>query len=75
MAPLTPKIQRDLSKNIIAVWHAESPTTRYFIDNPPTRVLSPSYCYPESTVATQGRVLPYQKKLVALDKAHIQIRK
>ena len=75
VATLTQNIQSDLSKNIIAVWHDESHINRYFIDNPPTRVLSPSYCYPESTVATQGRVLPYQKKLVALDKAHIQIRK
>ncbi len=41
-------IQKDLTKNIIAVWHDESHLNRYFIDNPPTNILSPSYCYPES---------------------------
>ncbi|MBS0648449.1 MAG: hypothetical protein JSS10_04390 [Verrucomicrobia bacterium] len=37
----------DLAKNFIAHWHDESYLNRYFIDHPPTRVLNPSYCYPE----------------------------
>lgn len=62
-------INKDLSKNIIAIWHDESHLNRYFIDNPPTRILSPSYCYPESWE------LPYHKRLLALDKNHSEFQK
>jgi histo-blood group ABO system transferase len=62
-------IETDLKQNRIAVWHDESHLNRYFIDNPPTKVLSPSYCYPESWK------LPYAKKLLALDKQHSELRK
>jgi histo-blood group ABO system transferase len=58
----------DLDDGIIAVWHDESHLNRYFIDNPPTCILSPSYCYPESWS------LPYQKRLLALDKNHGEYR-
>jgi len=62
-------IMRDLEHNFIAVWHDESHLNRYFIDNTPTVVLNPSYCYP-------GRKkMPYPKKLVALDKNHAEYRK
>lgn len=57
-------ILKDLENNIIALWHDESHYNRYMIDNKPTIVLSPSYCYPESYS------LPYPKKLLALDKDH-----
>ncbi len=57
-------IKADLSKNIIAVWHDESHLNRYFIDYPPTRILSPSYCYPEC------RRLNYKKKLLTVNKNH-----
>ena len=56
------------SKNIIAKWHDESHMNRYFIDNPP-KTLNPSYCYPEKWN------LPFEKKLLALDKNHAEIRK
>lgn len=62
-------IEKDLANNFIAVWHDESHLNRYFIDNPPTAILSPSYCYPESWH------LPYVKKLLALDKNHDALRK
>lgn len=58
----------DLENNLVAIWHDESHLNRYFIDNPPTKILSPSYCYPESWQ------LPYQKRLLALDKNHTEIR-
>lgn len=61
-------IDQDLNKNFIALWHDESHLNRYFIDNPPTCVLNPSYCYPESWR------LPYPKKLLALDKNHSALR-
>lgn len=63
------RINDDLKQNIIAVWHDESHWNRYCIDFPPTVILSPSYCYPESWD------LPYPKKLLALDKNHEALRK
>lgn len=65
----TENIQKDLSNNYVAVWHDESHLNRYFINHPPTKILSPSYCYPESLS------LPYTKKLLALDKNHTEMRK
>lgn len=61
-------IRIDLHNRIIAVWHDESHWNRYCIDHPPTVILSPSYCYPESWN------LPYVKRLLALDKNHSEYR-
>jgi histo-blood group ABO system transferase len=61
-------IDLDLSRDIIAVWHDESHMNRYFIDNPPTKILNPSYCYPENWN------IPFERKLLALDKNHSEIR-
>lgn len=61
-------INIDYSKGIIAVWHDESHMNRYFIDNKPTKILSPSYCYGESMN------IPFEKKLLALDKNHSEVR-
>lgn len=66
---ITENINEDMEKNIIAIWHDESHLNRYFVDNPPTCILNPSYCYPESWN------LPYPKKLLALDKNHAKLRK
>lgn len=64
----TQNVYKDLEKGLIAVWHDESHWNRYCIDHPPTVILNPSYCYPESWD------LPYPKKLLALDKNHKEIR-
>lgn len=61
-------IDTDLKRGIIAVWHDESHWNRYCINRPPTVVLNPSYCYPESWN------LPYPKKLLALDKNHHELQ-
>jgi len=61
-------IDTDYSKNLIAIWHDESHMNRYFIDNPPTKILDPSYCYGESMN------IPFKRRLVALDKNHSEIR-
>lgn len=61
-------IDIDFSNGLIAVWHDESHMNRYFIDNKPTKILSPSYCYGESMN------IPFQRKLLALDKNHNEIR-
>lgn len=62
-------IEDDLSRGVIAVWHDESHWNRYCIDYPPTAILTPSYCYPESWVW-----LNYPPKIHALDKNHAEIR-
>jgi histo-blood group ABO system transferase len=63
------KIDDDLSRGVIATWHDESHWNKYCSENPPTVILNPSYCYPESLN------LKYEKKLLALDKLHEEFRK
>ena len=65
---LSKNIEKDLENNIIAIWHDESHINRYFIDNPPTKILDPGYCYGESLKP------PFVPKLIALDKNHKEIR-
>lgn len=65
---LSTNIDIDYSRDLIAIWHDESHLNRYFIDYPPTKILNPSYCYPESWD------IPFEKKLLALDKTHSEIR-
>jgi histo-blood group ABO system transferase len=65
---LSENIADDYRRGVIAVWHDESHLNRYFIDNPPTVSLSPSYCYPESWD------LVFTKRLLALDKNHKEMR-
>ena len=57
-------IDQDLARNFTAKWHDESHLNRYFIDNHPPVILSPSYCYPEHWD------LPFEPKLMALSKDH-----
>lgn len=66
---ITKNIMKDKGNGLIAIWHDESHLNRYFIDNPPTKILDPSYCYPESWK------LPFKKRLLALDKNHSELRK
>jgi len=62
-------IDIDLKNGIIACWHDESHLNKYMTGNGPSIVLSPSYCYQE------GTNLPFEKKLVALNKNHEELRK
>jgi histo-blood group ABO system transferase len=61
---LSSNIIEDHRKGIIARWHDESHMNRYFINNPPSKVLDPGYCYPE------GISLSFEKRLLALKKDH-----
>lgn len=66
---LSNNINKDLEKDIIAIFHDESQMNRYLIDNIPNKILNPSYCYPESWL------IPFEKKILALDKNHAEMRK
>lgn len=66
---LANNVAYDARRGIIAIWHDESHMNKYFSENEPDVILSPSYCYPESWN------LPFEKKLLALDKNHSEIRK
>lgn len=62
---LSNNINIDYSKGIISVWHDESHMNRYFIDNPPTKILDPGYCFHENSNR------PFRKRLIALIKNEI----
>lgn len=68
IAETTQRVRNDLSHGTIAIWHDESHWNRYCIDHPPTVILDPSYCHPESFD------FGYSKKLIALDKNHNEVR-
>ena len=61
-------IDTDYANNLEAVWHDESHLNRYVFDHPPDVLLPPSYCYPE------GSNLPFEPRILALDKDHAVVR-
>lgn len=58
----------DMQKGIIAKWHDESYMNKYMLENKPTLELHPGYAYPEKWS------LPFEKKIIHLDKDHAAIR-
>lgn len=63
-------IEIDERKDITPVWHDESVLNRYLINNPPTKVLSPSYHYPEGNEDYYKKIWgrDYECKILLLDK-------
>ena len=69
---LCERINDDESRGVMAEWHDETHWNWYLkimCNDNQVIVLSPSYCYPESWS------IPFKKKLLALDKNHVEIRK
>lgn len=62
---LSKNIDIDYQNDIIAIWHDESHMNRYYIDNKPTLILNPSYCYHDAIINS-----PFKRKIVALTKNH-----
>ncbi len=71
-------IEIDKNNNIIPVWHDESVLNRYLIDNNPSKVLSPSYHYPQNNKHIYGlwknANVNYNCKILLLDKNHSEMR-
>jgi glycosyltransferase involved in cell wall biosynthesis/SAM-dependent methyltransferase len=70
-------IDRDVANNVIPVWHDETAINRYFLDNEPTVILTPSYHYPQSNIESyKKKWLPktFAPKILLLDKNHHEIR-
>lgn len=66
---LRKNIDADANDDITAVWHDESHLNRYLWDNKPSKVLTPSFCYPEDYHGEYGwDRRKYEPKLIALNK-------
>jgi hypothetical protein len=66
-------IDRDDKNGIQAEWVDEAQTNRYLFDNPPAKILSPSFCYPENAGPHYKEIWrranrSFEPKLVALEK-------
>lgn len=68
-------IEKDFKNNLVAEWHDESHMNRYFIDNPPTLELTPSYCYPEAAELNPlAWNVPFEPRICALEKNYMEVR-
>jgi histo-blood group ABO system transferase len=66
------RVNEDLENGIVAIWHDESHMNRYMIDNPPSTILTPSYCFAEEFIGNSS--YPYEPKIIALKKNHSALR-
>lgn len=60
-------IDEDDRRGVVARWHDESHLNRQLIDDPPSTVLSPSYCFPDDASAYPW-LAGVERRIVALDK-------
>lgn len=72
------RIDLDVAKGIMPIWHDETAINRYFLDNEPDVILDPSYHYPQGNIAHYKKMwapLDFQPKILLLDKNHEEVRK
>lgn len=69
------RIDEDDQRGIKAIWNDESHYNRYLRENPPAKILDPSFCYPENDPKDYYKGIweragrgPFEPKLLALDK-------
>ena len=72
-ATIVERIDEDDRNGVRAVWVDESHFNKYLYDNPPAKILTPSFCYPEDTeryleIWKKANRGPFEPKLIALDK-------
>lgn len=74
-------VDKDEEKGVVAIWHDESHLNRYYVDNPPTKILDPSYCYPGDQFLNMPKVeqikkdlARFPKRIIALDKDKKEVR-
>lgn len=63
-------ISTDASNGITPEHNDESVLNRYFVDNPPTRILTPSFHYPQGNKNKKTWPQEYPCKILLLDKDH-----
>lgn len=65
-------VDADAANGVIAKWHDESHLNKYLMDNPPTKTLSPSYCYPSNErrqwFIDRWGGQDFERKIVCIDK-------
>lgn len=59
---LKERIDKDLNNGIVAVWHDESQFNRYICYDTESRILSPSFCYPEGWTLSYKPIILIREK-------------
>jgi hypothetical protein len=70
-------IEQDVQKNIIPRFHDETAWNTYLALNPPDKILSPSYHYPQGEAAHYKAIWKpdtFKPKIILLDKDHQEVR-
>lgn len=69
--------EKDLSNDVVPIHHDETVLNRYFLDNEPEIMLTPSFHYPQDQVAHYRQIWggqDFPKKLLLLTKNHAEVR-
>lgn len=72
------KIENDVTRGIMPLWHDETAINRYFLDHEPDVILDPGYHYPQNneTYYKEGWAPhSFNPKILLLDKNHGDVRK